>query len=617
MRRLLAAGWLSAFCLVGVSSSLVPVAVCFAQPANDDGDGDDNADDDDAAVPDPDDNDGDNGAQPSPDTDSGGDDGGGATDGGTGDSGADDGGSGDGGTDDGGSSGSGGSASDSDDGASGGGGASNDDDSPAPSTTSAGDDDSGSPSTTVGADNDDDGPTTSVAAGAAGNDDDDGPTTSVAAGATGSDDDDDDDGPAVAPGKANAGDDDGDDDNRNSPVSGENTSDDDRSDDNRVGNDQGNDDNEMSNVATGPETVVGGGDETDRDRTARDAGDGVEVDRDGFRYRKNEFIALDLPPAEALRLNAAGFRVIESAKLASLGTTVSLIKSPARRSDQDTLDQIEAMSDSASVSFNYLFDTSTASVRKAAKSAVRKRTSCGCDIGLIDTGVATTGGLFKHVEIVQKSFNGITYAPKLHGTAVAYLFAGNENGTNKKRTRVFVGDIFGNDRAKAGSAFALVKALDWMAQMKVPVINVSLAGPKSEAVAKAIEALTRKGHIVVAAAGNDGPVAPPVFPGAYSSVVAVTAVDSQTKIYRYANRGNYIDLSSLGVEVPLIDNSGTPVVATGTSFASPTVARRLARAMTKPDILAAKTAISSIERSARDLGKPGRDEIYGHGFVDD
>jgi subtilisin family serine protease len=151
----------------------------------------------------------------------------------------------------------------------------------------------------------------------------------------------------------------------------------------------------------------------------------------------------------------------------------------------------------------------------------------------------------------------------------------------------------------------------------VPVINVSLAGQRSAAVAKTVEGLTRKGHIVVAAAGNDGPAAPPVFPGAYPGVVAVTAVDLQSKVYRYANRGNYIDLSSHGVEVPLIDNGGVPVVATGTSFASPTVARKLARAMTKPDVAAAKSAIAAVEREARDLGAPGRDNIYGHGLVSD
>jgi hypothetical protein len=573
-------------CAASVCVATIPLTL-FAGPASfaqstDDGDPDTDSGDDDVEVPDPDDSGGDNGADP----DTGGepaDSGGDAADpaDGGGDPGAEDAGdagdAGSGGSDTGGDAGDAAPDADADDGAGDGGAAGSGD-------PSGDDDDDSSPAAgagPTGGDDDDDDAPTSVAGGTSDDDDDD---AAPATPGGGSDDDDDD---AAAPSGQTPGDDDG-------PGNGDDV-------------DEG----------IGPETILGGGDEDDAERAALDTRDGIEVDKDGFRYRKNEFVAVDLKPSEIALLQAEGFRVVETVRLSAIDSTVSLIKSPPRRSDQDMLSQIESMSDAASISFNYLFDTSTARVRKTAKTAVRKRTACSCDIGLVDTGVATKAGLFKHVQMNQKAFNGSAVVPKLHGTGVAYLFAGTENGKAKKQTRVFVADIFGGDRSHAGSSFALVKALDWMGQMKVSVINVSLAGPKSAAVAKAVEGLTRKGHIVVAAAGNDGPAAPPVFPGAYPGVVAVTAVDSQSKVYRYANRGNYIDLASHGVEVPLIDNSGVAVVATGTSFASPTVARKLARAMTKPDVAAAKAAVASIERDARDLGAPGRDNIYGHGLVSD
>ncbi len=557
---LLAAGILT----LTIPLSILGVSASFAQSTDEDDEPAANGDDDDGDVPDPDDGGGDNGGTPDSGDEVASDPGG--SDPADNDSGGSDPGSSDpGGSDPGGGDTEGGD----DDAAASSGGA------------SGGDNDDDAASASTGGDDDNDAPATAGSTGA-GDDDDDG-----ASGSGGGGDDDDDDAPS-APGSPPADDDDG-----------------------GAGDDDGDD------SGTGPETIVGGGDEDDDERAMLDARDGIEVDNDGFRYRKNEFVALDLPQSDIVLLQAEGFRVIETARLDSIGSTVSLIKSPAKRSDQDMLSQIESISDSASISFNYLFDTSTARIKKASKTAVRKRTACGCDIGLIDTGVATKAGSFKHVQVQQKAFNGTAVIPKVHGTGVAYLFAGTENGAAKKRTRVFVGDIFGGDRSQAGSSFALVKALDWMGQMKVPVINVSLAGPRSAAVAKTVEGLTRKGHIVVAAAGNDGPAAPPVFPGAYPGVVAVTAVDSQSKVYRYANRGNYIDLSSHGVEVPLIDNGGVPVVATGTSFASPTVARKLARAMIKPDVAAAKAAVVAIEREARDLGVPGRDNIYGHGLVSD
>jgi Subtilase family len=567
------------FCAVTVPTNVPQISASLAQSTDDDGEPDSDGDDD-GDVPDPDDSGGDNGGEPDAGGDADADSDPGGSDADAGDPGDSDPGASDSGSDPG-----DGDSSGADDA----GGASGGD-------TDGGDDDAGASggAATSGGDDDDDAASSS----ATGDDDDDAP---AAAGSTGTSDDDDDDG---ATGSGNGGDDDDD-----APASpGSPPADD---DDDGAGDDRGDD------SGSEPETIIGGGDEDDDERATLDARDGIEVDKDGFRYRKNEFVALDLPQSDIALLQAEGFRVVETARLDSIGSTVSLIKSPAKRSDEDMLSQIESISDTASISFNYLFDTSTARIKKAAKSAVRKRTACGCDIGLIDTGVAIKAGSFKHVQVQQKAFNGAAVVPKVHGTGVAYLFAGTENGAAKKRTRVFVGDIFGGDRSHAGSSFALVKALDWMGQMKVPVINVSLAGPRSAAVAKTVEGLTRKGHIVVAAAGNDGPAAPPVFPGAYPGVVAVTAVDLRSNVYRYANRGNYIDLSSHGVEVPLIDNEGVPVLATGTSFASPTVARKLARAMTKPDVAAAKAAVASVERDARDLGAPGRDNIYGHGLVSD
>lgn len=592
----MARNWLL-LCAVGLSAIAVPPGLVghspvAAQQTDPDDGGTDTADDD-GDVPDPDDSGSDPGDAPD-DPDPGSSDPADSDPGSSDPAESDPGGSDPGDSDPGGSdAGDGGGADAGDGGGADAGGAAGDDDNDAPGSPAGG-----------GSDDDGDDGSGAAAGPSTGDDDDDDGAAAPAGGAASGGGDDDDDGAASS---ASGGADDDD------APGGPGSSPDDDDDDNDSGGDNGGDDD----GGAGGGTIIGGSEEDDDDRIRLDARDGIEVDRDGFRYRKNEFVALDLQPADIAQLQAEGFRIIETARLDSMGATISLIKSPARRSDQDMLSQIEEIAGSASISFNYLFDTSTARIRKTPKIAVAQRAACGCDIGLIDTGVATKAGAFKHVEVQQKAFNGAAVVPRGHGTGVAHLFAGTQAAAGKKRTRVFVGDIFGTDRAHAGSSFVLVKALDWMGQMKVPVINVSLAGPKSPAVAKAVEALTRKGHIVVAAAGNDGPAAPPVFPGAYPGVVAVTAVDAQSRIYRYANRGTYIDVSSIGVEVPAIDNGGVPVVATGTSFASPVVARRLARAMTKPDVAAAKAAIAAVERSARDLGAPGRDNVYGHGLVSD
>jgi subtilisin family serine protease len=55
--------------------------------------------------------------------------------------------------------------------------------------------------------------------------------------------------------------------------------------------------------------------------------------------------------------------------------------------------------------------------------------------------------------------------------------------------------------------------------------------------------------VLIAAAGNAGPNSPPEFPGAYPSVIAVTATDSRDVLYPGANRGNYIAVAAPGVDV--------------------------------------------------------------------
>jgi len=247
---------------------------------------------------------------------------------------------------------------------------------------------------------------------------------------------------------------------------------------------------------------------------------------------------------------------------------------------------------------------------------VPQRAACGCEIGLIDTGVATNLAYFKHVALVQRAFNGKAPQPqaRLHGTAVAHLMAGTTRHS-ASATKIYVADIFSGPRATSGSSYALIKALDWLAAQGVPVINISLSGPRNPAVASAVARITRRGHIIVAAAGNDGPAAPPVFPGAYDGVVGVTAVDGANRVYRYANRGAYVDFSARGVAVTAIDAKGALRDATGTSFAAPVIAARLAAQLRKPDVAASRQVIRNLEAQARDLGAPGRDPIYGAGLI--
>jgi subtilisin family serine protease len=197
-----------------------------------------------------------------------------------------------------------------------------------------------------------------------------------------------------------------------------------------------------------------------------------------------------------------------------------------------------------------------------------------------------------------------------HGTAVASLLA------TDGASQIYAANVFrGTGDKPFASSDAVVRALDWLVGANVDVINISLAGPRNLIVDRAIAQASARGRVVVAAAGNGGPAAPPAYPAAVPGALAVTAVDDGGRIYRYANRGEYIRFAARGVGIAALMPDGRLAAHSGTSFASPHVAAQMARCMAGHGGSAA-TCIARLQSSARDLGTPGRDPVYGYGVVD-
>jgi subtilisin family serine protease len=82
-----------------------------------------------------------------------------------------------------------------------------------------------------------------------------------------------------------------------------------------------------------------------------------------------------------------------------------------------------------------------------------------------------------------------------------------------------------------------------------------------------VVAAAAKNMALIAAAGNEGPGAPPQYPAAYAPVIAVAAVDEVGKVYRQGNRGAYIKLAAPGVDVLAAAPNGGYDLSTGTSIA--------------------------------------------------
>ncbi len=334
-----------------------------------------------------------------------------------------------------------------------------------------------------------------------------------------------------------------------------------------------------------------------------------EADKRGFPVRRGEVVALNLSARGLDALKARGFAVIAQSRLAALESEITRLQAP------DGMDAATALAEARATEpetlFDYthyygmLFGTSGMIAGKSRRSLPRRNDAL--TIGMIDTAIAGHPFL-RGAAIDIRDFGPKGSAvPTAHGTAVASLLV--SEGSN----RLLVANIFrGQPSAPFTSADAIVNALEWMVEKQVPVVNMSLAGPRNAILDRLVDEAVARGTMIVAAAGNGGPSAPPAYPAALRPVVAVTAVDDQMRVYRYANQGRYITVAAAGVDQPAADARGGIGLFSGTSFATPLVAAWMGRCLktAKPADCARKLRLSAV-----DLGEPGYDPVYGYGLI--
>jgi subtilisin family serine protease len=237
-------------------------------------------------------------------------------------------------------------------------------------------------------------------------------------------------------------------------------------------------------------------------------------------------------------------------------------------------------------------------------------------IGLVDSGVDTSHPALAGVRIEQRGFAPGGVKPHPHGTAVASLMAGREAPFRGAApgASLLVADVYGTGPT-GGAADYIIRAMGWMAENRVPVVNVSLVGPPNAVMRAAVRAMASQGTLIVAAVGNDGPAAPPLYPASYPEAVAVTGVDAKGKVLVEASRAAHLDFAAPGADMAAATTGGGFAAVRGTSFAAPIVAGKLAGLMDGRSPAAARSALEALTRQARDLGPKGVDKTYGRGVV--
>lgn len=343
----------------------------------------------------------------------------------------------------------------------------------------------------------------------------------------------------------------------------------------------------------------------------------LEADEAGRPVVRGEVAALDMTPEAVERAKAAGFSVTRQETVEGLDLAVLVLAPPRGMSAREAVARLRALDPQGRYDLNHIYFESGATAAPGLLAAAGAIASGeGLRIGLVDGSASASQPALARAPMTQRPFAPGGARVTAHGTAVASLLAGSGGGFRGAApgASLYVADVYGPTPA-GGSALAVARGLGWLAQERTAVINISLVGPPNAVLERAVSALVAKGHLVVAAVGNDGPSAEPLYPAAYPGVVAVTGVDGRRRVLPEAGRGRHVAFAAPGADMAAADLKGGFGPVRGASFAAPLAAGRLARLLPAPDPTGARRALEALGREAVDLGAPGPDPIYGRGLV--
>ncbi len=354
------------------------------------------------------------------------------------------------------------------------------------------------------------------------------------------------------------------------------------------------------------------------------------VERNGRDFVPDELVVANLSRDARSGIGRLGFVVLDEQRLASLDLTITRLRVPRQMSAPAARTLLAARFPGVLVELNAVYRPQGQLVLPPPDYPAKligwgqAPEACGegVRIGLLDTAVDANSPGLRGAKVVQRSFlpAAATIASMEHGTAIAAILVGQQSsggGGLLPGAELAVAGAFGADAdgLPIADVMALVGGLDWLVGSRTSVINMSFAGDTNAVVALALQRVTADRAIVVAAAGNNGPTAPPAFPANEPGVIGVTAVDNHSQPYAEANRGDTIDFAAPGVRIWTPGPTAPGSYYTGTSFAAPFVTAAIAARLANGGTADAEGIADSLALTAIDLGAPGRDPVFGHGLI--
>ena len=239
-------------------------------------------------------------------------------------------------------------------------------------------------------------------------------------------------------------------------------------------------------------------------------------------------------------------------------------------------------------------------------------------IAVIDSGIDV-----KHPELansIADSFDalGSKEGPHPHGTGIAGAIVAHARLMGSApAARILAIRAFGvAGNGAESTSFVILRGLDYAAAHGAQIVNMSFAGPKDALIERAIAATAARGIVMVAASGNAGPKSPPLYPAANANVIAVSATDAQDRLFAASNRGSYIAVAAPGADIFLPAPDGKYQMTSGTSFSAAYISGVAALLLERNPAMKPDELRAILMKTARDLGAPGRDDLFGAGEAD-
>ncbi|WOJ91630.1 S8 family serine peptidase (plasmid) [Methylocapsa polymorpha] len=317
--------------------------------------------------------------------------------------------------------------------------------------------------------------------------------------------------------------------------------------------------------------------------------------------------------------------------LSLTGKTMYRYRIVGKRTVVDTVAALQADSRITAVQPNYLYTLQSERVGALAEAQYvipkmrlteAHAISSGAKtlVAVIDAGVDRTHPEISNAVVAGFDAVGAKEEPSVHGTAVAGIIAAHaELAGVAPQARILAYRAFGGADAKAGTrgtTYDVLAGIEWSALHGARIVNMSFAGPRDPALSRELAAGARRGMIFIAAVGNEGRSAKPLYPAADENVIAVTATDQSDNIFKDSNHCPTTCIAAPGVEVLVAEPDDAYGFLTGTSLAAAHVTGVAALLVdVKPD-LTFNGIRTLLFKTARHLNPSAEDQESVAGIVD-